>query len=162
MARRKLASDVTAVGEIDVVARRNGKVLWTDTVKNAVLTTGKQALARSLAGDIGQAYDFYVCKMLFGTNGTDGGGKPKIVNVDRTALFGPVAVAKAVSAIVDPNVRSRVIFTAVLLDSDAVGETINELALQMYNGDLYSMATRGGIAKDALTQLTFNWKVNFL
>lgn len=164
MARRNrpLASDVTPVGEIDVTASRNGRVIWTETFRNAVLTTGKQALAKSLAGDIGEAYDFYVCKMLFGTNGQDGGGKPKVVNADRTALFGPVAVAKAVSAVVDPNVRSRVIFTSILLEDDAVGETINELALQMYNGDLYSMATRGGIAKDALTQLTFNWKVNFL
>lgn len=166
--KRPLSSDLTPVGEIEVLARRSlgdgryGPIIWTDTFKNAVLTGGKEALARSLAGDIGQAYDFYVCKMLFGTNGQDGGGRPRVVDPGRNALFGPTAAAKAVSAVVDPNVRGRAIFTSVLLETDAIGETINELALQMYNGDLYSMATRGGIAKDALTQLTFRWKVAFL
>lgn len=151
------------VGEIEVRVEKRGKGL-VDVVhfKNTVLTAGKVAVAKSLAGDIGTAYDFYICKMLFGTNGIDGGGSPKVVDPDRTSLFGPVLLTKNVSAVVDPNVRGRVIFTSVLLYSDGNGSDLSEYGLQMYNGELYAMATRGVMHKDADTQLTYLWKVSQL
>src|SRR4051812_46696797 len=122
------------VGEIEVRVEKRGLGL-VDVLhfRNTVLTGGKVAIAKSLAGDIGSAYDFYICKMLFGTNGVDGGNTPKVIDPDRTSLFGPTLLAKNVSALVDPNVRGRVIFTAVLLYSDANGYDLSEYALQMYN-----------------------------
>ena len=151
------------VGDIDILVEKKGVGL-VDVIsfRNTVLTLGKEAIAKSLAGEIGSAYDFHICKMLFGTNGTDGGGTPKVIDPDRTSLFGPTLITKNVSALVDPNVRGRVIFTAVLLYADANGSALNEFALQMYNGDLYSMATRGSVYKDSDTQLTFLWRVTQL
>lgn len=151
------------IGEIDMIRSRRGRgIVEVVSFHNAVLVAGKVATAKSLAGDIGSSYDFYICKMLFGTNGVDGGGIPKSVDPSRTALFGPVAVTKNAMAIVDESVPGRAIFTSTLLYSDGNGMALNEFALQMYNGDLYSMATRESTYKDSDEQLTFIWKLTML
>lgn len=128
---------------------------------NIVLNNGKAAQARSLAGDIGSAFTNYVCKMLFGTNGTVG-GVPRFVDAGRSGLFGPTLIAKNVTSIINPSAPNTVIFTTVLTFSDANGSSINEMALQMANGDLYSMVTFGDVTKTSSMQITYSWSLSLL
>jgi hypothetical protein len=128
---------------------------------NTILTGGKEAVVKSLAGDIGQTFSGYVCKMLFGTNGTVG-GVPRFVDAGRNGLFGPTLISKNVTATLNPDTPNTVIFTAILTYSDAVGSTLNEMALQLANGDLYSMLTFGDITKSGTAQITYNWSQTIL
>ncbi len=128
---------------------------------NTVLDGGKEALAASLAGDIGSSFTYYVCKMQFGNSGTTG-GVPRFVDSTRNGLFGPVLIRKNTTATIAPSSPSTVIFTAILTFTDLVGQTINEMALEMANADLYSMVTFGDISKTSSMQITWNWRISVI
>jgi hypothetical protein len=129
--------------------------------KNTILRKGREALAKSLANDLGDTYQFYVNRMLFGDGGTLNNA-PKHVDTNRNGLFGITRASKSVIAQVDPNISSQVIFTAVLNNTDANGYALNEMALQMSNGDLYSMATFLDLNKTDQMQITWNWRISFV
>jgi hypothetical protein len=128
---------------------------------NTVLLTGREALAASLANNIGSSYDFFINRMLFGDGGTSG-GVPKHVGTERNGLFGITRAVKPVLATIDPNLPSRVIFTTVLSSEEANGYALNEIALQMNNGNLYSMATFADLNKTSAMSITFNWSLSFV
>lgn len=134
--------------------------------KNTVLVAGRNALAKSLAHDYGDSYEFYITRMMFGTNGTDD-GVAKYVRDSREGLFGPALLSKSVTGQVDPDIPTQVIFTAIITKDEANGTeedpvTLNEMALRMANGDLYSMATFADISKTNIMQLTWNWRISFI
>ena len=63
---------------------------------------------------------------------------------------------------IDPNVNSQIILTSVLATGDAVGETLNEMALQMATGDLYSMVTFPDLTKTDQMSIIWNWTLSFI
>lgn len=145
----------------------NLKILYADgrteilDFPNIVLKTGREALAASLADQFGGTYDFFISRMLFGDGGTVQ-GVPKIVNANRNGLFGLQRADKAVISSIDPKIRSQVVFTAVLDFQDANGFNLNEMALQMNTGDLYSMATFPDLGKTNQMSLTWSWRISFI
>lgn len=128
---------------------------------NTILRKGREALASSLAHEIGDTFEFYVTRMLFGDGGTSGGAT-KFVNTERNGLFGVTRASKPVISQVDPNIPSQVIFTSVLSYSEANGAVLNEMALQMGSGDLYSMVTFADLTKTDQMQITWNWRLSFV
>jgi hypothetical protein len=128
---------------------------------NTVLARGREALAASLANELGTSYNFYINRMLFGDGGT-AAGSTKYVSSDRNGLFGITQASKPVISVVDPNIPSQVIFTSVIAFSEANGVALNEMALQMATGDLYSMVTFPDLNKTSSMQLTFNWRLSFV
>jgi len=129
--------------------------------QNTVLTKGREALASCLARDIGDGFNFYINRMLFGDGGT-ADGSTKFVATSRNGLFGITQASKPVVASVDPNIPSQVIFTSVIAFSEANGAVLNEMALQMANGNLYSMVTFPDLTKTAQMQITWNWRLTFV
>lgn len=131
---------------------------------NVILKSGRSALVSVLANQIGDEFNCYVNKMLFGNNGVteDGAGAPKQVGDERTGLFGPVVVRRPVIANVDPNNNTQVVFTSVVPFSEGNGYTLNEMALQLGNSNLYSMATFPGISKTPQIQITWNWRISMI
>jgi hypothetical protein len=129
---------------------------------NTVLNKGKEALAISLGNKFTGEFNYYINRMIFGTGGV-AGGSLKYVDSSRNGLFcgSPVATKPVISAL-DPNVTSQVIFTSVLATSDAVGEVINEMALQMATGDLYSMVTFPNLTKTDQMSIIWNWTLSFI
>lgn len=130
-------------------------------VRNKVLLTGRSALAQSLANQLTGDFNFYIARVLFGNSGTVGGA-PRFVDDDRDGLFGPVTLTKPVVASIDPNNPSSVTFTTTVTFTDLIGQTINEMALEMASGDLFSMATFGDISKTSTMQLIWNWRLNWV
>lgn len=148
-------------GDIEAFFKyRNGKVEYRGW-PNTVLNNGKAVLARTLAGDIGSSFQNYVCKMVFGDNGTIG-DVPRFVDASREGLFGPAVISKNVIANIDPNNPTQVIFTAIMTYDDAVDATLNEMGLQLADESYYSVATFGDITKTSLMQITWNWKLSFV
>lgn len=131
------------------------------TWKNQVLRKGREALAAGLANIFSGDFNFFINRMLFGDGGTTG-GVPKYVNTDRNGLFGLTRSSKPVISSIDPEFPSQVTFTSVLTFSDANGYVLSEMALQMANGDLYSMSTFPDLTKTPLMQITWNWRLSFV
>ena len=129
--------------------------------RNTILRKGREALAMSLANRIGDDFDFFINRMLFGDGGVVG-TSPKTVQTDRNGLFGTTRVSKPVVANIDPNNGSQVVLTSVVSFDDGNGFSLNEMALQMKSGDLYSMATFPGITKTQQMQITWNWRLSFI
>jgi molybdopterin-binding protein len=144
-----------------VVEDLNGSIIERHCFENAVLEEGRRALASSLANDIGDEYNFFISRMLFGDGGTSG-GVPRFVNTNRNGLFGTTIVNKPVISNIDPNIPSQVIFTSTISYSEGNGFALNEMALQMNTGDLYSMATFADISKTSSIQITWNWRLSFV
>ena len=128
---------------------------------NTILQTGREALALSLANRIGDDFNFFVNRMIFGDGGSTG-GVPKVVSADRNGLFGAARVNKPVVANIDPATGTQVIFTSVVAFDEGNGYNLNEMALVLQSGDYYSMATFPGISKTPQTQITFNWRLSFI
>ncbi len=152
---------VTCKGEVEgVIDYLDGKQEIIQ-FKNTVLRKGREALAAGMANEIGDTFDFYVSRMLFGDGGTNG-GSTKFVNTNRNGLFGITRANKPVISSIDPDLPSKVIFTSVLTFDDANGYALNEMALQLNSGNLYSMATFADISKTAQMQITWNWSIFYL
>jgi hypothetical protein len=128
---------------------------------NTILRSGRAALASSLSNRIGNDFDFFVSKMIFGDGGTNG-GIPRQVGDERTGLFGSARVVRPVISNIDPNNETQVVFTSVIPFADGNGFELNEMALQLNNGDFYSMATFAGISKTSSMQITWNWRLSFI
>ena len=129
---------------------------------NTVLYKGREALAASLANKFSGNYDFYINRMIFGTGGTTG-GTTKYVDAGRNGLYcGTPVASKPVISAVDPNIPSQVVLTSVLATGDAVGQTLNEMALQMATGDLYSMVTFPDLTKTDQMSIIWNWTLSFI
>lgn len=151
-------------GEVQaIIDYRDGRqeIIDYEKIPNTVLLTGRIAVAKTLANKIGNTFSFYVTRMVFGDGGTTGGVK-KYVDAGRNGLFGTTRSVKPVISTLDPNTPNQVIFTSVLTFDDIVGVVINEMALQMSNGDLYSMTTFPDLTKTAEMQITWNWRLNFV
>jgi len=148
-------------GDVEIIVRYKDGREERFEFHNTVLKTGCEALAASLANEIGDTYDFFICRMLFGNNGTTG-GVPKYVNADRSGLFGPTILTKPVVSNIDAQIPSQVVFTSVIDFDEVNGFVLNEIALQMSNNDLYSMATFADLNKTSLMQITWNWRLSFV
>jgi hypothetical protein len=148
-------------GDVELVLESKDGSVQKIEFKNAILRTGREALALSLANRVGDDFDFFINRMLFGDGGTTG-GVPKTVPADRNGLFGSTRVSKPVIANIDPNNSTQVVFTSVLSYDEGNNFTLNEMALQLHTGDLYSMATFPGITKTPQIQVTFNWRLSFI
>lgn len=152
---------ITPKGHIQAIIEYKDGRKETIEFPNSVLKKGREALAASLANAIGDTYNFYISRMLFGDGGTVS-GTTKFVNTNRNGLFGITRAAKPVVASVDPNIPSQVIFTSVVTFAEANGFALNEMALQMNDGNLYSMATFPDLNKTAQMQITWNWRLSFV
>lgn len=149
-------------GAVEIITEfRDGKPKEILDVHNTILLTGRRALANSLANVIGDSYQYYVTRMLFGDGGTQSGVK-KYVNAGREGLFGVTKLSKPAIANISGSIPTQVIFTSVIAFDEIVGVTLNEMALQMANGDFYSMTTFPDLNKTEDMQITFNWRVNFI
>jgi len=152
---------MNARGDVEIVLEwKDGKKEVLD-VRNTILLIGRRALASCLANAIGDSFKFFITKMIFGDGGTSGGVK-KFVNSNREGLFGVTRLSKPALANIDISVPAQVIFTSVIKFDEVVGLTLNEMALQMANGDLYSMTTFPDLNKTEDMQITFNWRLNFI
>lgn len=132
-----------------------------DDYRNTILLTGRRAMAKCLANAIDGTFKFYVTKMVFGDGGTTDGVK-KYVNANRNGLFGTTQLSKPVISTLDTTVPAQVIFTSVVRFDEGVGVTLNEMALQMADGDLYSMITFPDLNKTEDMQITYNWRLSFI
>lgn len=156
-----LTSDICPVGDINYV------IDWKDGRKkiggfnNTVLRQGRLSLAKTLANQIGEGFQFYITHMLFGDGGTQGGVK-KYVDTGRNGLFGTTRLSKPVIAMINPTIPTQVILTSVVAFDEAVSVTLNEMALQMADGNLYSLTTFADLNKTADMQITYNWYLNFI
>lgn len=128
---------------------------------NTILRTGRAALASALSNRIGDDFDFFISKMIFGDGGTSG-GVPRQVGDERIGLFGSARVLRPVISNIDPNNETQVVFTSVIPFDEGNGFTLNEMALQLNNGEFYSMATFAGISKTSSMQITWNWRLSFI
>ena len=154
-------TNIKAKGDVEMIIDYKSGNQEVRDFPNTVLRSGRQALALTLANQLGDDFQFYISRMLFGDGGTQGGVK-KYVNSGRDGLFGVTRLSKPVLANLDTNVNTQVIFTSVITYDEAVGVVLNEMALQMANSHLYSMVTFADLTKTAEMQITFNWRLNFV
>jgi len=154
-------SNLKCIGSIKAtVEHKDGRIEVFER-KNTVLYLGRVAIAKMLVNFNGDGSGYFVNRWIFGNGGTDS-GKTKLVNPDMNALFGATVATKPVISTIDQPNSSQAIFTSVLAYADANGYAINEMALVLNNGDLYSMVTFPDLNKTENIQITFNWYVNLI
>lgn len=138
----------------------DGRVEYRET-KNRILRNGRKNLAKALANDFGSSFEYFITGISFGNGGTVGNA-PRYVDETREGLFGTTLTTKPVISSINPDFPTQVTFTSVLTFEELAGETINEMALKMRNGDYFSMCTYGDITKTSSMQLTWNWRLTFV
>ncbi len=154
-------STIKPIGDVERIIQWADGRTETYCFKNTVLKKGREAISYCLANKIGDTFDFYISRMIFGDGGTSGGAL-QFVNTDRNGLFGVTRATKSVIASINPEMPSQVIFTSVLSFTDANDNILNEMALKLNTGDLYSMVTFPDLTKTDQMQITWNWSLNFV
>jgi hypothetical protein len=157
----EICETIKAKGEVHVtIEYDNGKV-EERFFRNTILLGGRNALAKSLANQVDDLYQFYINRMVFGDNGTSG-GVPKFVDASRSGLFGVTKLSKPVIATIDPNIPYQAVFTSVITKSEVNGVALSEMALEMADGQLYSMVSFADLNKTSSMQITWNWRCSFV
>jgi len=156
-----MISTIETKGFVDVTIQYDDGTTEVSNFTNAVMVNGKLAISKILLNQIGDVNSFFINRMLFGDGGRNG-GVPRIINSTNNNLYGTVRVVKPVSSSVNPNDATEIRFSSTLGKEDGNGIHIDELALQMENGDLFSMTTWSGFTKTNNMQITFGWKIVLL
>lgn len=128
--------------------------------QNTVLLSGKSLMARSLAGEVNDPFDFYIYSMEFGVGGLDG-STPKTVNAGLTSLHLGSGVEVLVGRAYSNSSPTQATFTGTLNTETGNGLNINEAALKTANGTLFSMITFPNLSKTSSQQITLNWTIVF-
>lgn len=148
-------------GVLVTIEYKDGRLAETFRFPNTVLNKGRAILAKFLAESTQKVV--FIQNMLFGDGGMDHlRQQRKVVTADRNGLYGVTRLNKPVITQIDPLIETQVIFTSVVAFDEANGHTLNEMALQLSNGDLFSMATFPDLGKTEQMQITWNWRVNFI
>ena len=150
-------------GEVKMTIEWDDGRIEKQLFRNTVLRDGRKALAASLGNEFGNNYDYFISRMIFGDGGTSG-GVPKFISEDRSGLFGSTILRKPIISTLDPSDLTQVIFTSVVARNEAVGQTINEMALEMNTNPrtLYSMITFAGFSKTSAMQITWTWRISYI
>lgn len=148
---------VEQYGGITVLVEHRNGTCETIRFPNVILNNGRNAIASFL---VGEAEGVFIRSMLFGDGGYDKSKEiKKIVNHSRNGLFGLTRAVKPVIGQIDPLIPTEATFTSVITYEEANGYTLNEMALQLSNDNLFSMATFADLGKTEQIQLTFNWRI---
>lgn len=122
---------------------------------NHVLDTGKKFLASCL---LLQKKELYIANILFGDGGTLK-GVPKEVNGSMQQLFGVTRLKKPTISQIDPEMPTRVIFSVVIGEDECNYGTLNEMGLELSNGELFSLSTFTDLNKDSNMELSWGWEI---
>lgn len=153
--------DVTKpLGGIIAIVEYKNKPTEVYRFPNTILDRGRATLANFLVNQ--DRKTIYISNMLFGDGGMDEHEKKRIVTPDRNRLYGITRANKPVVAQIDPMTKTQAIFTAVITFEEANGFSLNEMALQLNNEDLFSMATFPNLGKTDQMQITWNWRISFV
>ena len=153
-----MKSKIETKGYISCLIEYDDGLKETVDFNNSVKLKGKSAIGKILLNQVGDVNSFFINRMLFGDGGRNG-GIPRIVEQDNNSLFGTVRVVKPVVSTANPNDSTEIRFSSTLGKEDGNGIHIDEMSLQMENGDLFSMATWPGFVKASNMQITFTWKI---
>ena len=149
-------------GDVEMIIEHQSGNREVFEMKNTILNTGKAALANVLTNNIEDPFSFYIDTIAFGTGGTTGDGTtPRYVDASRTGLFSPL-LTKGVISSINPSIPATAVFTSVLAYGDVPGSSINEMALFLASGGIYSMITFPNLNKTSSLQVIFNWTVSLL
>ena len=152
---------ITSIGEIEMLIEYENGLEEKRVFKNDLLNSGRAAIASCLANNVDNGFNLYINRMIFGDGGTVDGNL-KTVIASRNGLFGTTQVSKPVISTINPSLSSQVILTSVISRSEGNGSVLNEMALQLANGDLYSMATFPDLTKTSQMQITWSWRITIL
>lgn len=100
-----------------------------------------------------------ITHMAFGTGGVDGSNVP-IPPLTTAAALGHEILRKPLESISYP-VSTTVRFTGKLMENEAVGQDISEIALVDQNGAIAAIKTFTKKGKDSESQFVFDWDEEF-
>jgi len=126
---------------------------------NLILNSAKVYLTNSIVGNF--KTPVFISTMLFGDGGTEV-GKEKDVDSLQQSLFGITRVKKEVIPQIDPEVPNQAIFSALVEEKDGNGHVLNEMGLQLNNGELFSLATFPDLFKDDQMEIAWSWYICFI
>lgn len=121
---------------------------------NQVLNGGKEFLARCLL----EGSKSHIAHMLFGDGGTSN-EMPKEVLPTQDKLNGIVRVKKSVVSQIDPEVPTQLIFSVIVDESEGNGFSLNEMGLELSDGNLFSLSTFANLNKTDQMEITWSWFV---
>lgn len=150
--------NIKAIGPIHLIIEEDGKNKKELFFTNRVLRSGHTTLCKYLINE--QEDKPYISEIIFGDGGAEG-RTPKKIHPDRKTLFGITKLNKEIVAQIDPEDLSTLVIAVVVEKNEANDCMINEIALKMSNGDLFSMATFSGFEKTEKMRLTWIWRVLF-
>ena len=156
-----IQEDIKTKGSIEIIVKNiKTNKIETRYKNNTVLLSGKANMAKCLASEVNDPFDFYINSMEFGTGGLDG-GTPKTVNSDLNSLYTSAGVEVLVGRSWSNSLPQEASFTGTLNSETANGIDLSEAALKMADGTYFSLATFPALSKTSDLQITLNWTIIF-
>ena len=124
---------------------------------NQTLNSGKEFLCRCLL----EKSPLFISDMRFGDGGTED-GTPKEVTPFQETLSGVTRIKKPVVSQIDSEVSTQAIFTIIIGENECNGNVLNEMALELSDGKLFSLSTFADLNKTDDMEITWSWFVCFV
>jgi len=125
---------------------------------NMVLNSGKEFLAKCLL----EGSKPIIANILFGDGGIGENGQPKEISPNCDKLYGITRVKKSVTAQIDPETPTQVIFSIVLNEDEGNDHPLNEMGLELSDGTLFSLSTFANLNKNDQMEVGYWWFVSML
>lgn len=117
--------------------------------QNMIIDGGKRAIATYLSGVDSPK----ISHMVFG-NGGSSQGQLRMVKPEQNELFGITHIKKKVIGQMEDN---HIVF-ATTIEAYEINDTINEMALQLDNSEIFSIVTMPDfVAPPQLKRITWKW-----
>ena len=145
-------------GQIEVVVRRDDRIVRRIAVRNTIVYVGQVALLQLLRQALGgsAAMGGSPGHLVPGSNGTP----PTVGDI---ALGAPLGGSDQI-ALTDPNLSlnspaRELVVSGTLSTSQGNGSTLREVGLVLANGDLFARQVHPAVSKTNLLTVTYTWRV---
>jgi len=147
---------IETIGQINLIIKQNDQINHLH-YKNQLLNSGRRFLLSHLMPRPSST-PIFLKNILFGDGGTVD-GKVRQVVPEMEQLFGVTRMKKEAVVQVNPEISTQLLLTVVVSESEGNDFTLNEMALELSDGTLFSLATFPDFNKTDKMELTWLWSI---
>jgi hypothetical protein len=148
--------NISTIGRISLLVNKVEKF----TFKNQLLNPGRRFLLSNLIPRPSSS-PIFIKSILFADGGTHN-NEVRMVEPEMEHPFGVIRMRKEVISQVNPEVPTEALFSVTVGENEGNDFTLNEMGLELSNGDLFSLATFPDFNKTSQMALDWSWSVCFV
>jgi hypothetical protein len=150
---------IKTIGQISLIIKQGGQKSQF-SFQNQLLNGGRRFLISNLL-QRPSSTSIFLKNMLFGDGGAvNDDVKPVVPEMEQ--MFGVTRMKKEAVVQINPEIPTQLLLTVIVPENEGNDFALNEMALELSDGTLFSLATFPSFNKTDQMELTWLWSVFFV